>query len=70
MNVVLLAEPLLGCDAAFFCRVECGARYDKLITVMDKNNKSGGCCGSTTKCDDKSKATTTKRPEANEKPKK
>ena len=37
---------------------------------MDKNNKNGCGCGTTSKHDEKSKATTVKKTENHEKPKK
>lgn len=37
---------------------------------MDKTNKNGCGCGTTSKCDEKSKATTAKKTETYEKPKK
>ena len=66
VNVSGVVGQLLCCVLRYV-----GTRYDKnLITVMDKNNKNGCGCGTTSKCDEKSKATTAKKTETHEKPKK
>ena len=66
MNVSGVVGQLLCCVHA-----QTGTRYDKnLITVMEKTNKNGCGCGTTSKHDEKSKATTVKKTETHEKPKK